>query len=411
MIAQSKKNNGRMISSDDEDTTDDPVDTTPDTTAEPASVNLKETPPSEPLKPSKPMVQDSSTAQAIGRMVTGATPTLFSFLFGPQQAEKGISQTEKTFAAGKPAKLLQIIGKDGSPVYETPEGAIGEKVPQKQAKPSGASGLSNLNLVDRVSGKPTVGILDKSSGTIREAGTGVPLSMDKYAPAIDTRDTVKVTDVQGNESIKTLPKFGSMQSDVPLSKGYGSQYGLATEDVKNGNQMAQSYLKDSKAVYDSKASLRSAMDLLNSPDTDPIKQSAGIFRTAKAIVNERISDQERGVVTLPPGLLENLTNKIDAAMSNRNPQETLKQLRGVLIDLDSANDKALASMQDRYIQAYAAGDEKKAKFLSDKINSASKITVNAPTPPVDHRLDKEDVTKLTRGQKIKIANKIIEGRK
>lgn len=77
---------------------------------------------------------DSRTAQTIGRMVAGATPTLFGMLFGPQQAERGIAATQKFNAAGKASKLVPIVGTDGAPIYETPDAAIGEKVYQKPTK-------------------------------------------------------------------------------------------------------------------------------------------------------------------------------------------------------------------------------------------------------------------------------------
>jgi hypothetical protein len=81
--------------------------------------------------PSASSGMDSRTAQTIGRMVAGATPTLFGMLFGPQQAERGIAQTQKFNAAGKTSKLVPIVGPDGAPIYETPDAAIGEKVYQK----------------------------------------------------------------------------------------------------------------------------------------------------------------------------------------------------------------------------------------------------------------------------------------
>lgn len=324
-------------------------------------------------------------AQAVGRLVAGATPTLFGFLFGPQQSEKGIAQTQRFYAGGKPSKLVPVADESGNPIYETSENAIGEKIYQKPlaTKAPSAAGLVNVNLVHRQSGKPTVAILNKATNQMIEAGTGQPISMQDYAPAIDTRDQVKIKDMYGNELLKVIPKYGELTQgqNVPLSKGYGAQYGLPTEDVKRGDQYATKYIADSNKIHESKATLKGAIDLLNSPDTDPIAQAAGIFRAAKIIVNERISDKELGVVTLPPGLLEKLSNQLDMAMNNKNPQESLRQLRKVLVDLDNVNDLALASMQDRAIQAYSGGDMKKAKYLSDKIVSAPKVSVSNPSAP------------------------------
>lgn len=105
-----------------------PTDSVVDTDA----IDIVGEAPEKDSKPSEPSSKiDSRAAQTIGRMVAGATPTLFGMLFGPQQAERGIAQTQKFGAAGKASKLVPIVGPDGAPIYETPDAAIGEKVYQK----------------------------------------------------------------------------------------------------------------------------------------------------------------------------------------------------------------------------------------------------------------------------------------
>jgi len=328
--------------------------------------------------PKKEPYSYDPSKDALARGLTGAAPALMGFLFGasPAMAENQIKEAQSYYKAGTPSKLVLTKGPDGQPIYSDAREAVNKEAYQKPATQKGPSGagLQTVDLVSRDGTRATKALINKAANTMIEVGSNRVLSPDEWQPPVQTSEMKSTKDIYGSERIVPVKKFGEQQAQT-LSSGIGAKYNIPEKEVAIGEQMAQKYLQDSKPIYESKVSLKGAINLLNAPDEDAITQLAGVFRTAKAIVNERLSDKELGAVTLPPGLLEGIQHKMETVLTNKNPQEKLRQLRGVLVELDSVNNLAINSMQDRYVNTYSAGDKNKAKFLADKIVAASDIHV------------------------------------
>jgi len=342
------------------------------------------------------------TSETIARLAAGATPTLFGFLFGPQQAERGMGQTQKFYAGGKPGSLVKVKGEDGQAIYETPEMAIGqeayEKVASKKAD-SGSAGKTNINLVNRKSGQPTIAILDKGTGQILEASTGIPLSMQDYAPAIDTMDRYKTVDQYGTESVASLPKFGeeTQVKKTGLAEGIGVKPRVPEYAVKEADQVVRSYQQDTKPLAQLDRTIKGAYANLNAANTDSIAQAAGMFQTAKAVAQERMTDADREAVANEASVFARLQGEFSKAISNQQKESVVSQMKGILSRMEAINNKALAEYQDRTIQGFAGNDINKAKLISERIvMPTGGIVGNKPqyTP--------EQIKALPRAQKIKL---------
>ena len=336
---------------------------------------------------------DQQSALALSRGLAGAAPALMGFLFGasPATVESQLKEQQAYYKAGKPGKLVMTKGPNGEPIYQDASMAVGEQAWQKPGKAAAGASYAPITYKNE-QGLEAIGRFNKATGQVEQPTTGAPV---ENAVKYQAPQYKEVTDEQGNKKIISIGPTSSVKNIATTSKGLGAKYNLREDEVQEGDKYAAKYLQDAKPIYESKTSLKGAMQLLNAPDADALTQSAGIFRTAKAIVNERISDQERGFVTMPPGVLEGLMQKIETIATNKNPQEKLRQLRSVLLELDKTNDMALSSLQDRNVKTYSAGDARKAKYLSDKIVSASDIalegtrTMKSPLSALsDAQLDK-----------------------
>ena len=360
----------------------------------------------------KPAIEDNSRfsdqeKSATARMFTGAAPALMGLLFGasPLTAENQIKEGQSFYAGGVPKKTVLTRGPNGEPIYTDVRESIGKEAWAKPVAAKSGPGMSPITYKN-AQGLEAIGFADKARAKVIDTSGNVIENPVKYqAPKYQ-----EVTDERGNKKIIAIGPTSDVNTIANTASGLGAKYNLREDEVKSGDKLAEIYTRDAKPIYDSKVSLKGAMQLLNAPDADAITQAAGIFRTAKAIVNERISDQERGVVTLPPGLTDKLSQQIELIATNKNPQEQLRQLRAVLIELDKANDLALSSMQDRYVNQFSNGgsDKSKAKYLSDKIVSSSGISVgstpkfvrqggspSAPMVPKSPQMTREQFNALT----------------
>jgi hypothetical protein len=325
--------------------------------------------------------QDRST---IVRGIAGAAPALMSFLFGasPLAAEQAIQDSQKQYLEGAPKKLAMTVGPDGKPQYTDIRNAPGLEPYIKPARNSSASSLSPITYKDPVTGLEAIGSFNKGTGQVGSAAGELVKNPVKYqAPQYK-----EVTDEKGNKKIIAIGPTSGVSNVAGVARGVGDKYNLREDEVQQGNGMVEKFMQETKSINEQKASLKGAINLLNAPDSDAITQAAGIFRTAKAIVNERLSDQERGFVTAPPGMFEKLSQRIETISTNQNPKEQLRQLRAVLVELDKANNDALYSVQDRYVRTFSDGgqDKNKMKFISDKIVAPTDINVSPPVRSANH---------------------------
>ena len=258
-------------------------------------------------------------SQAIGRMVAGAAPTLFGFLFGPQQSERAIAQTQKFYAAGKPSKLVPIVGENGDAIYETPEGAIGEKVYQKPTKMSqmssgkwlpGKSWIKDANGVELL----TDTLTNNASGEIVNAITKDPIKDGRSYVAAKTYLTEGLSGGKSASIIDPSLKDNAVMNREPLERGLGDFYGVKTkgqgQTIEKGFEEGQ---KQSQLLASSLVDVKSAKDtLITSKDPRAVAQAVyGMVRSVetKGVLTDQ--DFENITGSNMKSYIDNLKYKID----------------------------------------------------------------------------------------------------
>ncbi len=343
--------------------------------------------------------ENNNFASTVARAVTGATPALMGLLFGasPLTAEDQIQQGQKFYANGTPKKLVMTKGPDGQPIYTDAREAVGEEAWTKPVatRPPGASGLQTVDLVSRDGTKSTKAIVNKMANTLTEVATGRQLSMDDWQPPVELSTYQKSKQLSGQDTVTPINKFGPTKP-VALNQGLGQQYNLPEQEVQLGNKYAEKTAREMRPYIEGRATVKGALDLLeNDPKNDnAIIQAAGIFRTAKLVVNERISDNEREFVQSAPGVLDNLANKIATGVTGAQRDSILTQMRHILIKLDKVQEDSAKAVQDTNIMAYSGGEKNKVKYLSDRIvNSIQPGTVNPITKQNKSNIEMPKFTK------------------
>lgn len=320
---------------------------------------------------------DSRTNQAIGRMIAGATPTLFGMLFGPQQAERGIAQTQKFFAGGKTTKLVPIVGPDGSPIYETPEGAIGEKVYQKPAAKTGMSKPEYKTYYDTQTKMPVYGAID-ISGNVTKPGSNELLNeyirSGRIIPAVETTEFDKIKEASGKEVSAPREKFGiPSQAGRVMTTTSASKYGLSEGDFSKGNDLVKTVSARKAKVDDQNTMIDKANSLLSAGTKESIVQAAGVFKTAKIITEEKISDTERMAVTQEAGLLSRLADKLQTNITGEQRQSIVNQMKTILKKIKDVNESSKESIANEAINTFASSaydrndKENKIKFMSSQL--------------------------------------------
>jgi len=330
----------------------------------------------------------SINPDAISRLVAGATPTLMGFLMGssPAMAANQIAQTKQTFEAGKPKKLVMVSGPDGQPIYEDSAMAVGEQ-PYVKPQRANTSGFKVEKIQDPVTGKETYARVDLLNKTM-EPLTYIEGSQVARPNTFKGVSTTTYKDEFGNLKTLQADQYGNINGNKTLSQGKGQQYGIREEDVKIGDKMAQEALRRAQPIYESKANIEGAMSLLNTNPSQAIEQAAGVFKTAKIVVNERISKEEKDFVTQAPSVFQRYADELATNITGEQRQYIISQMRSILSKMDEVNNHALAAMQDSYVTTFAGNsstkDEynKKYDYLSKQIVRGPMMSVGEPTSPV-----------------------------
>lgn len=248
--------------------------------------------------------EDSSTARTIGRLAAGATPTLFALLSdikgrgaSASILARGIGETEAKYAAGKPSKLVPIVGPDGTPIYETPEGALGEKVYQKPTAQAGTQGkwLPGKTWVKDSSGN------EELVDTLTNNASGAIVNAYTKEPVIASRSYVKPTtsfkeDIGGSiqflEGDITKKGDGKIKSTLALS-GIAPHYGVSTknqaESIERGFEAGQKAYQD---LYEKEQNIADTVASLKT-NKDPRVLSQDIYGLARAAeAKDRLTQQD-----------------------------------------------------------------------------------------------------------------------
>lgn len=250
-------------------------------------------------EPTDPTASDSRTNQTIARMVAGATPTLFGMLFGPQQAERGIAQTQKFFAGGKPSKLVPIVGPDGTPIYETPEAAIGERVYQKPSIQAGTARPYGKWLQGKTWIKKEDGT-EELVDTLTNNASNEVINAYTKEPITASRSYVKPTvfarkDIGGGTTVleTDITKQGPRTSATPVLKGPGQYYNVGTEGqariIEKGIESGQKTYQD---LYEKEQAITGTIKSLKT-NTDPRVLSQDIYALARSAEGkDRLTEQD-----------------------------------------------------------------------------------------------------------------------
>lgn len=326
-------------------------------------------------QPKKPSGSDPRMAETIGRMVAGATPTLFGMLFGPQQAERGIAATQKFNAAGKATKLLPVIGPDGEIIYETPDAAIGGRVPQKPVKTSTPALLKPeyQKYYDTETKKAVFASYDPNTKQVTQTGTDQVLN-DKIAsgqmiPAVETTDYDKVKSVTGQEVTLPREKFGTPLSQKPLitEQGLGSKAGISEYHVKEADNQILKLNTDLRPFTDNNVTIDSALANLNASRSESIAQAAGVFQAAKAISREKMTDADYNNITAEASLFAQLSGKLEQETSNKVRANLINQMKNALNRVKAVNNKYVSTIGEERRRNFAGNDPSLKRFWDEKV--------------------------------------------
>lgn len=245
-------------------------------------------------KPStEPHAQDR-TAETIGRLVAGATPTLFGFLFGPQQSERGIKQTKEFYAGGKPSKLVPIVGPEGKPIYETPEGALGQEAYQKPSAGFSSTGkwLPGKTWIkdDKGVEQLTDTLTNNVTGAVVNAITKEPI---QSARSYITPKTYLTEGLAGQKNVKVIDpslRGSGMINNEQVEPGLGQFYKVKTkgqaQTIEKGFQKGQ---EESQSLATNLVDIQSAKDVL--------RTSKDARQVAQAVYGMVRSVESKGVLT------------------------------------------------------------------------------------------------------------------
>lgn len=249
------------------------------------------------IETDKPSINPSfknRDAETIGRMIAGATPTLFGMLFGPQQAERGIAQTKAFGAAGKPSKLVPVVGEGGKPIYETPEGALGQEVYQKPSAGLSTTGkwLPGKTWIKDESGTEqlTDTLTNNVSGAVINAITKEPI---QSARSYITPKTYLTEGLAGQRNVKVIDpslRGKGMINNEQVEPGLGQFYGVKTkgqaQTIEKGFQKGQ---EESQALASNLVDIQSAKSIL--------RTSKDARQVAQAVYGMVRSVESKGVLT------------------------------------------------------------------------------------------------------------------
>jgi len=328
-------------------------------------------------KPSESSGVDSRTAQSIGRMVAGATPTLFGMLFGPQQAERGIAATQKFNAAGKPSKLVPVIGPDGSPIYETPEAAVGEKFYQRPLRPSAAGLPQKTEFYNPETKRVEKGWADPiakkyynaAMQEVPNAQQYIPTEFKEASTAGGTKQFIPVSPVSGGQA-------GPVISGPP---GEAAAKGLGSEQYKAGLDISKQFPKEIAPLQQKIEYANASLKLLSSPDkatqAEGLKQAQQYLQDAKT--------NGAGInIAMPPGFFDKWTEVAYRAATGKASAGEVNGLMAAIQQTASAQHSAILSMGKA--SSIAAGPEAQPMLNKSIYNPPSYTPTMPKVPPSQH---------------------------
>lgn len=341
------------------------------------SVN-KNPPLGENKSTSSPMADQDKASFA--RAITGATPALMGLLMGasPLMAEDQIVQGQKYYQAGTPKKTVLTMGPDGKPVYIDVRDSIGKEAFTKQAGVS-AGGLVRKTYVDK--NNNPINLQFDRTGSATELGTlknkNAEILSGELRPAEATFSTVEGTDEFGRKITERQPLYGQQNAGVKtIGTSYASQVGIPSVKLDEAKEKTQSFMNKKSSIEADARSLKAAQNLILSGDKDSqIKQAAGTTQVLKAVIAEKMSDQEYGRMSTNPGALQGLMDRIDK-LQNLSPQEVQKQIKEIAYQMESANSDYLKNLRNDYKKSFGMGNSK----YEDYINRALPDVPNAVSP-------------------------------
>jgi len=239
--------------------------------------------------------ESDNTAQTVGRLAAGATPALFSFLFGPQQTERGIAQSQKFFAAGKPSKLVPIVGPEGTPIYETPEGAIGEKIVPKTTTKNGSFGTPQEYVNTKTNQKMTV---QDSPGGLVSYFDKKPVQLDadwvkSYAPSM-----FQSKGLSGRSTHYTINKSTGKVEAVQSEAGVGDYFTDESGKPIPADE-AKSYVSGLKTLKEKMVeptkeltSLNRVYSILDDPKATTVEVTNAVESLKRTAGEKKLSDKE-----------------------------------------------------------------------------------------------------------------------
>jgi hypothetical protein len=310
---------------------------------------------------------------ALARFVTGASPALMGLLSGasPTAQEMNYASTKSYYAGTTPKKLVMTVGENGEPIYTESKYATGKQAYVKPLAASAtgmAAGKHIQKAIDPVTHKDIWVVADALNRTVspmtytgNEPGQRSEVMHPKTTRIMEGKD--------GTKSSVVSDVYGKTTKSGTLDVGRGVKYNLAEKDVDYGNKVASDILTKTTPMKATRSNIQSAESLLSGPSTsdNSLVKAAGMFRGAKIIVNEKISDDEKDYVLSVPGLFQKLSNDIATGLTGAQRENVIGQMKQILSKLKVVTDKSIAMTEDDQMQAYHQGEPEKRKYIEDKI--------------------------------------------
>lgn len=364
--------------------------------------------------------QDRST---IARTITGATPALMGLLMGasPAMAENQIKEGQAYYSAGTPKKTVLTMGPDGKPVYTDIRDSIGKQAYTKPLKAAAGGASKVQNYLDE-SGVERIG--SWIGGKVYDS-SGKEVLNPRTSKGLEIKET---TDEYGNVILRGFDSLGRSQNLLTASTGKGAPVGIRQDDVARFDEVKKNTNIEKAPLIENQNNIKVAMSLLDSDPSKAIVQAAGVFKTAKVVTAEKISGDEKKYVTEAPSMFQNFADKLATNITGEQKQYIISQMKEILRRVGKANDNALNSVEDRYVESFASGAKDKNEYEKMRQYASKQLVTRRDSvqsnPDEDLKTNPAPLNKIGTGkysleqlrafspaQRKKIADDIIASRK
>ena len=312
---------------------------------------------------------DPQIARTIGRMVTGATPALFSFLFGPQSAVHGMAQEQAQFAAGKPGKLVPIIGPDGVPVYETPEGAIGEKIAQKAGKGTAPKSVEFLN--------PKTNKVEMGSYSEGKYYTGAGQLITNPEKFVKP-EFVKTEGPHGETIFQAVHPITGEKIGRPQIIAPGEAGSMGKQEYAVSLELAKQYPKEALPYLQKANEANPIIKSLGSPNPDEVRKGVDLARNYLA----KTANDKSFTINTDPGLVKEVS---EAATRFAKGELSVNEVNAMANLVSNVQKSQIDTVNTLKRATSTAAGPSASNFVEQRLFSpAQRPQTNVPVHPSEH---------------------------